>query len=93
MQIVRIGKQFYVVGVGDNVEILHEITDENVTTELMQGKETTPVNQMTQIFSRFKKQPDDQQSETFKSHYARELEQMKQNRQKLVDTYKEDRHE
>lgn len=35
MQVVRIGNQYYVVGVGDNVELLTEITDKKTIDELL----------------------------------------------------------
>src|SRR5690625_3223067 len=38
IQIVRIGASFYVIGVGENIELLKEITDENLQQELLQNE-------------------------------------------------------
>src|SRR5699024_3113253 len=40
-QIVRIGKRFYAIGVGDNIELLKEITAPDVKTELLRDDEAT----------------------------------------------------
>src|SRR5690625_4195057 len=42
IQIIRIGAKFYVIGVGDNVEMLQEITDEKMAAQLLENGEEEP---------------------------------------------------
>ncbi len=93
MQIVRIGKQYFVVGVGDNVQLLHEITDEDVKKQLIQSGEQSTERQFNHLLPGFKKKQAQQSSTSFKSLFAKELEQMKNNRQHIINEHKDERHE
>src|SRR5699024_11906226 len=39
VQIIQVGSKYYLIGVGDNVEMLNEITDENLIEELVNDLE------------------------------------------------------
>src|SRR5699024_6662513 len=41
IQIVRIGTKMYLIGVGDNVELLEELTDEDLKESLLKKEEST----------------------------------------------------
>lgn len=101
IQIVRIGSSVYMIGVGENVEMLQEITDENIKTELLR-KQNDPEFQAGHMFKTLfnKKSTDDNISsdETntkFKKTFSTELEKLKQNRLKIRNQYqqKEDQHD
>ena len=53
IQIIRIGERFFVVGVGENVELLSEITDEKTLETLMKDQSTEQANsnQISDVFT------------------------------------------
>src|SRR5690625_7861512 len=64
IQIVRIGTQFYVVGVGENIDLLKEITDENLQQELIQNEtEAVKFKSLFQSLHNLWKYLDDKQKE------------------------------
>lgn len=92
IQIVRVGQKFYLIGVGENVELLEEITDKQLIESLMNEKESTAnFLQMATSFNR--KQPSKTKATDFKKLFKTELDQLKQNRKTMIHQYKEDRHE
>lgn len=92
IQIVRVGKKFYLIGVGDSVELLDEITDEQLIKQLTKQKESS--SNFLQMAMDFKKNSSDKSSGTdFKNLFKTELDQLKQNRKTMINQYKEDRHE
>ncbi|MCZ0702574.1 flagellar protein FliO/FliZ [Natronobacillus azotifigens] len=104
MQIIRIGKQFFVVGVGENVEMLTEITDEETKTTLLQEREESQLqaNQIIEtIGNKFKRMSNKTQSDQhektsdpFASMFKNELHAMKEKRKMIRDQQKEeDTHE
>lgn len=101
IQIVRIGSKIYMVGVGENVEMLEEITDDEVKNELLHRDENdtndfSPSN-LLPSFLQGKKDGNSSSNETksnFKHHFSNELEKLKQNRKNiLMQKQKEDKHE
>lgn len=99
IQIVRIGSKFYIIGVGDNVEMLQEITDEDLIEDLIHKQ-----NQEEQTDGRFAsflksklntKQDHDNEHGNFATLFSNELENLKQNRKtvKQQRDQKEDRYE
>lgn len=93
IQIVRIGEKLYLVGVGDNVELLEEITDEKLKTEIL-SKQTAEDNKspnfLNTIFG-----PNKNNSSQFNNYFQNELSKLKETRKKIMDQRmnKEDRHE
>ena len=88
VQIVKIGNSLYLVGVGDNVNMLKEITDDNEKETLIalyNEKQVQPI-QGTPILGLLKKlqkrQPVDHEIEDqdFKKHFADRLAKIKQQR-------------
>lgn len=81
LQIVRIGSNFYIIGVGDDVNMLEEITDETLIEDLLHKQ--TESGQSGNILSRFlsKKKKDEEASSPFATLFSNELENMKKNRQ------------
>lgn len=96
VQLIRIGSKIYLIGVGDNVEMLKEIEDETVIDELLQQDEGHQRPTTTTFFNVFRSQ---EQRETqnlaqFKQSFQQELDKMKQKRNELIRKQeKEDRHE
>lgn len=94
MQIIRIGSRFFVIGVGENVEILHEIIDQEVVQDLLEKDEGSdkPTNRLlSSIMSG--KLAGQKKEQNFKQLFSRELQNLKQSRKKIMNEDKEDTHE
>lgn len=93
IQIVRIGSTLYVVGVGENVELLQEITDEEVKEEILSSNNSTDSKQPTFINQLF--QNNRSQTGKFKHVFRKELDNLKKNRKELINQQKkkEDEHD
>jgi len=87
IQIIRIGEALYIIGVGDNVELLQEITDEATKHDLMERKEAavrTP-NFIQSILKAQQKKNDSSAIPSFTSQLQTELSKLKKNRSKMMD--------
>src|SRR5690625_1937374 len=88
IQIVRIGEQIFVLGVGENVHLLQEITDEELMEQLLvKNEQKTERLSFLQNFlqkNERKKRNDDL---SFTSKLEQELENIKENREEIVDRY------
>ncbi len=98
LQIVRLGKKYYLIGVGDNVELLQEITDESVIDDLRKegvAYETATLPKFLQKFNHGSKNMKINDQTNFKRQFTRELDKLKQNRNQLIQQFaqKEDRNE
>ncbi|WP_245844007.1 flagellar biosynthetic protein FliO [Oceanobacillus rekensis] len=98
IQIIRIGSQLYLVGVGENVELLQEITDEEVKRDILLSSERTTDNfpggaLLTSLIPNKKDAKPDPSENNFKALFSKELENLKQNRNKMINKHKEDPHE
>ncbi|WP_249869774.1 flagellar biosynthetic protein FliO [Oceanobacillus saliphilus] len=98
IQIVRIGTQLYLVGVGDNVQMLQEITDEEIKKDIMASKERSPDDfpggaLLTSLTKKQQAGKNDSTDSNFKALFSKELENLKQNRKKMINKHKEDTHE
>ena len=101
IQIVRIGTRFYMIGVGENVEMLQEINDEEVINDLLYKEETTEFQAGSLLKALIK--PKSNKADTFEDHsnnkfkglFSNELEKLKENRKKIKNQHnkKEDIHE
>jgi len=89
IQIIRIGTRFYLVGVGDNVEMLQEITDEEIKDQLLEQGEEAPIqfNKLLPSFlgKKTEKNPYNQENRDFKNLFSDELKKLKKNRTVLID--------
>ncbi|WP_084268831.1 flagellar biosynthetic protein FliO [Oceanobacillus damuensis] len=97
IQIVRIGTHLYIVGVGENVQMLQEITDEQVKEDILLSKEGTsddfPGGTLLSSLIQKKQGNQDSSDSNFKAMFSKELENLKQNRNKMINKNKEDTHE
>ena len=99
IQVVRIGSKVFLVGVGENVELLQEITDEQVKHDLLhkdenEANESLGSNWLTSFLQQ-KQTGVKTQTNDFKQFFTNELDKLKQNRKKLINQHKqkEDEHE
>ncbi|CDQ40103.1 MULTISPECIES: flagellar biosynthetic protein FliO [Virgibacillus] len=99
IQIIRVGNNYYLIGVGENVELLREITDQSFIDELTRRNSS---NSDDGFFSLFHKigvngRPHSSKGkESFDGLFAKELDKLKQNRTDLIKQFnkqKEDKHE
>lgn len=82
IQIVRIGNKVFMVGVGDNVELLQEIDDEDLVKDLILNNEQGDfqVNHLVQSIFKPKSGDNDEPQQKFKKLFSNELEKLKDNR-------------
>lgn len=96
LQIIRVGSRLYLIGVGENVELLHEITDEGLIKEMLEGKEEGSQSSTTSIFPAVFAQRDrEDRKPNFKNMFASELNKLKKSREQIIKqhTEKEDSNE
>lgn len=98
IQVVRIGSQVFLVGVGENVEMLQEITDEQVKQDLLHSDEQAgDASQASQWLPTFLQSKTDEKNRTsdFKQLFTKELDKLKKNRREMINQrkQKEDEHE
>ncbi|GAA4060005.1 flagellar biosynthetic protein FliO [Amphibacillus indicireducens] len=102
-QLVKVGDKIYLVGVGDDVSILTEITDQSVKEQLLENQQSTPMINSSLIeqfnFIRKRKpqsseelgQADDASNDQdFASLFKGELDAMKDKREKIRVKFKEE---
>jgi len=101
IQTIKIGKKVFLVGVGDDISLLTEITDEQVIEALVakQDASTLPAQSILgqlKIFQKQAKSAELEQKEQkfenqdFASLFKGELETMKEKREKIRVKYKEE---
>ena len=101
IQIVRVGNKLYLVGVGDNVQLLEEIEEDSLKEDIIQSFKEQPELKPENILSFFQRKTNQEAAESnnsgvnFKNLFSSELEKLKQNRKNLLtkQTEKEDNHE
>lgn len=83
LQLIRIGSHIYVVGVGEHVDLMLEITEPEVLDALLnQENETEKESFFNQLFSRTEKDANEKQ--LFVNQLKEELNKLQNNRKKLV---------
>jgi len=91
IQIIRVGQKLYLIGVGDNVELLQEITDEEVINELMTKERDQSLEQSSpwqSFISRTKgKQTEQKTNDQFLNLLTKELDKLKKNRQEIKASF------
>ena len=101
IQTIKIGKKVFLVGVGDDISLLTEITDEQVIEALVakQDASTLPAQSILGQLKIFQKQAKsaelEQQEQKFENQdfaslFKGELETMKEKREKIRVKYKEE---
>lgn len=91
IQLIRIGSRIYVVGVGEHVDLMLEITDQEVLEALLSEEEVEEENFLQTILGRTK----EKQKQSFLTQLQSELDKLQENRQSLVrkKMKKDDEHE
>jgi len=93
VQLVKVGTKVYLLGVGDTVELLTEITDQAFIDQLMSNSQVPGADlfsKVTQSFQQKQSKSDDRSSsrnenakDSFSTLFKGELEQMKQKQEKI----------
>lgn len=97
IQLVRIGSKLYMVGVGENVELLEEITDEQVKRDMFDNGGNNaggrPNGIKASLFSSVMNSQNENSS--IKDKFTKELDKLKANRRRLIRKREEEeeRHE
>lgn len=91
VQVIRVGEKVYLLGVGENVELLKEISDQNLIDELIhKNDQNFDTKSFLDFFKTFEKEKDQSQSDpqkkSFSTLFANELEKMQKTREELKAT-------
>lgn len=99
VQMLKVGEKIYLIGVGDDVSILTEVTDEDIKQQMLDKHQAPPLK-VNSLFDQLnikkeKVETDDQQSEAkvndnFASLFKGELDAMKEKREEIRAKYKEE---
>lgn len=91
VQLVKVGKRILIVGVGESVQLLREIDDEEEVKELLSMHNESlqqmlePNKWLSQLFNRFiKKKETENEATPFRDLFARQMEELAKERQKLL---------
>lgn len=98
IQVVQIGSTLLVVGVGENISILKEVTDENEKEDILQSFEdiqdiTTPIPYVSEILKKIPlkfpltKFEQETKSESFGTMFQSKLDDMKKKRQQSLSNF------
>ncbi len=96
VQLVVVGEQYLLLGVGEDVQLLKEITDEEEKEhlrllveegQLYRSEQVTPIDYIKELFQKKHEQRSDEQSaeQDFQQLFEKELERTKRERQKKMD--------
>src|SRR5699024_8290130 len=85
VQIIQVGSKYYLIGVGDYVEMLNEITDDNLIEELVNDLEKDNIrfyNFLSNLskISKKRKESTNSSEKNFKKMFSDELASLKENR-------------
>jgi|SRR5690625_327388 len=93
IQLVRIGDKVYIIGVGDNVEMLQELTDHHLKQQLLE--KNTETNELTSILPNLFKKGTTKQAdqkanvqEKFTLTLEEELNKLKKHRNQMMNQFK-----
>lgn len=91
VQIVRIGSKMYVLGVGDNVDLLKELSAEDAE-KVMSDRRTDTVQTPAFLQNILQKKTTNKQNENhntddFTASLQKELDKLKSNRQQIMEQY------
>lgn len=96
IQVVRIGNKVYAVGVGNDITMLDEITDQEVIEQLEETKGTEPPamtfiqNWLQKRFTKENEQKKSSPNQSFSKTLEEELEELRSNREQLIKMNKKD---
>ncbi|SFD80357.1 flagellar protein FliO/FliZ [Lentibacillus persicus] len=88
VQAVRIGSKVYLIGVGENVELLEEITDDATIEAILHKKHSVENQQINGLRSLLQQKSgsnkEEGQSSEFSKLFKSELDKLKRNRNKMI---------
>lgn len=94
IQMIKVGKRILVVGVGENIQLLKEVEDEEEVRQIIEEHNqrleqlTSPSDIVTKVLERtksFQKQDQDKEKNSFSSLLKTQLDQISKQRKKLFD--------
>jgi len=92
VQLVKVGTKVYLLGVGDTVELLTEITDQAFIDQLMSNSQVPGADLFSKVTQSFQQKqsksednssPNETRNDSFSTLFKGELEQMKQKQEKI----------
>lgn len=92
VQLVKVGTKVYLLGVGDTVELLTEITDQAFIDQLMSNSQVPGADLFSKVTQSFQQKqsksednssPNKTRNDSFSTLFKGELEQMKQKQEKI----------
>ena len=92
VQLVKVGTKVYLLGVGDTVELLTEITDQAFIDQLMSNSQVPGADLFSKVTQSFQQKqsksednssPNEPRNDSFSTLFKGELEQMKQKQEKI----------
>lgn len=86
IQIIRVGEKLYMLGVGENVEMLKEITDEQTKKAILQEREDTghKIENLPSFLSKNKKRQPEKDPD-FKKLFVKELDNLRHSRKQILN--------
>nr|WP_239588154.1 flagellar biosynthetic protein FliO [Gracilibacillus alcaliphilus] len=91
IQIIKIGNRYFVVGVGDNIELLMEITDGKTIEQL--EAESEPNESLdklkTKLWNMNQEPNSEENTKAFSTLFNKEINSMKDGRRKAFEKWKE----
>lgn len=91
VQMVRIGETIYIVGVGDTVQLLNVIDDREEYNRLMEeynekvDQQLVTMDFAAKLMDKWKLKSAKQTPQSFSNHFQEQLEELKQDRQKVKE--------
>lgn len=92
VQLVKVGTKVYLLGVGDTVELLTEVTDQAFIDQLMSYSQVPGADLFSKVTQSFQQKqsksednssPNEPRNDSFSTLFKGELEQMKQKQEKI----------
>jgi len=92
VQLVRIGDKLFMLGVGDNVELLEEITDEALKASMFSesGAQGEGPGNLVGNFLRRNSETAGEPAKGFRQLFSNELEKLKENRKRMIKSRREE---
>src|SRR5699024_9404875 len=89
VQLIKVGDKVYLVGVGENVELMKEITDESlIETLLTETDDQEPMTSYIQSVFQVKNKQTTNKTSNFTDKFKQELNKLKTERNNLIDDKK-----
>lgn len=94
LQIIRVGTKIYLIGVGNNVDLLQEIDDDVLKEQILNqaAERAQGFSSIQSLFGKLSgnKQAVESEDKEFKQSFEKELEKIKRNRQELIRSHQRD---